>query len=323
MTMSREERWLARTMFENRVLKANGVVFQSLFWSVMKAKYGADFVAVRPQGSRGDGGNDGYLPRDGHYFQVYGPVDPNEKVTEAAKKLNEDYAKVATEWGSTNKVRQYSFVFNDKYEGTFRDIAQELGNLETANGIPCRPFVAADLEDFFCGLDDSKIEHVLGSLVPNPSTISRPRFDALSKVVDYILSSPANVLQPRFGELPDIDEKVKLNELSCCWADLVRSGCRQVGHVDDFFRKNSRFVKQHLRNHMIETYRGAKEWALQQTKLTHLPDAVFMEFRQRLMPAEATIAHAQAVDILVAYYFEACDVFDPFAEPGSPNASPR
>ena len=83
--LSQAELLIARIMFVNRVLRANGTAFQQLFWSVMRAKHGQDFVEIRPQGKKGDEGNDGYLPADGHYFQVYGPVDPEQKIQCAAR----------------------------------------------------------------------------------------------------------------------------------------------------------------------------------------------------------------------------------------------
>ena len=47
----------------------------------------------------------------------------------------------------------------------------------------------------------------------------------------------------------------------------------------------------------------------------------FADFRLSLLPASATLAVEGAIDILIGYYFEACDVFDPFAT-GTANASP-
>lgn len=151
--MTKDELLIARILFVNRLLKANNQAFQQFFWAVMRAKHGPEFVEIRPQGRLGDGGNDGYLPADGHYFQVYGPVDPQEKVTEAAKKLAGDFEKLKTSWHQTTPIRAYSFVFNDKYEGTFTKIAQTLGKIEKVNPtVKCRPFTAGHLEDVFLSL---------------------------------------------------------------------------------------------------------------------------------------------------------------------------
>ena len=141
--MNKDENFLARILFANRLLRANNTAFQQLFWAVLRAKHGQDFVEVRPQGAIGDGGNDGYLPGDGHYFQVYGPIDPSAKVEYAAGKLSDDFQKVLSSWNQITAMKTYSFVFNDKYEGTYTRIAQALGKIELANPlIKCRPYTA-------------------------------------------------------------------------------------------------------------------------------------------------------------------------------------
>ena len=49
---------------------------------------------------------------------------------------------------------------------------------------------------------------------------------------------------------------------------------------------------------------------------------VFAEFRQSLLTPDATQAVEDAIDILIGYYFEACDVFDPHADKGAAGGSP-
>ncbi len=95
---SKEERSLARQMFKCRCILASAKAFQDLFWAVMKAKHGTAFEPVAPQGRKGDGGNDGYLPADKHYHQLYAPLDPKEKAGAAAKKLAQDFAKLKSQW---------------------------------------------------------------------------------------------------------------------------------------------------------------------------------------------------------------------------------
>ncbi len=162
-TLSQDELLLARIMFVNRVLRANGTAFQQLFWSVMRAKHGQAFVEVRPQGRKGDEGNDGFLPADGHYFQVYGPISPEEKVQNAARKLAEDFTKLKRGWGQTSAIRAYSFAFNDKYEATFSNIVKALEEIGSKNpGVKCRPFTAGHLESEFMSLQPAGMHAVLG-----------------------------------------------------------------------------------------------------------------------------------------------------------------
>ena len=324
--MTQDERLIARLHFVNRLLKANSQSFQQLFWAVMRAKHNQEFVEVRPQGSLGDGGNDGYLPADGHYFQVYGPVDPEDKVTVAADKLADDFDKLKATWSATTSIRAYSFVFNDKYEGTFLKIAQALGAIEKANpSVTCRPFTAGHLEDAFLSLPVDRIQNILGMVLPDPAKIVRVDYGVLKEVIAHIMTSPSNSVLTRFGELPELGEKIKLNNLCSAWGDLIRNRARQSGHVDTYFAKNSTFTKQALRDHLVELYQRVRDAG---RALTTIPsginreDLIFDDFRRAVLPDNATVAMQDAVEILIGYYFEACDIFDPHAEKGLPNASP-
>lgn len=72
MSSERDREYLFRVLFRLEVHQSQGDAFQCLFGTVMKY---ADprFRLVAPWGDWGDGGNDGWIAEDGHYFQVYGP----------------------------------------------------------------------------------------------------------------------------------------------------------------------------------------------------------------------------------------------------------
>jgi hypothetical protein len=181
---TKEERSLARQFFKCRCIIASATVFQDLFWAVMKAKYGINFEPVGPQGRKGDGGNDGYLPADKHFFQLYAPLDPKEKAGVAAKKLAADFAKLKIQWGGKQGrgLAKFTFVYNDKYQGAPKDIGLTLGNLRTVHAlIVFASFGSADLETDFMNLPDSEWDRILGGAVPDVDRIrqwtplSRPK----------------------------------------------------------------------------------------------------------------------------------------------------
>lgn len=94
--------------------------------------------------------------------------------------------------------------------------------------------------------------------------------------------------------------------------------------MDNYFSKNSMFAKQALRDHLVQLYQQVRDAG---RALPAVPagisreDLIFDDFRLSLLPANATVAGEAAVEILIGYYFEACDVFDPHADKDSPNAS--
>lgn len=312
--MSREERWIARITFQNRIFRASGTAFQKLVWDVMRQKHGDEFVAVRPQGSLGDGGNDGYLPARGHYFQIYGPENPSEKIEVACKKLGDDFDKIQRKWNQKSKMERYSFVFNDKYEGVYLTIAEAISALEAAKGVVCRAFSAGNLEDEFMALDATGMEAVLNGPIVDGSHIHRLDFAAINEVIQHVLDIPASDIETRFGELPEVDQKVQLNGLASAWADLIRAGARQSGHVEAYFVKNSLFLRRTVRDHVVGAY-AESQAAIPASFATAVRriDLVFSDFRQRITPPSAKVGVLSAVDSLIGYYFEACDIFDPFS----------
>ncbi|NQY79025.1 MAG: hypothetical protein HRT47_01810 [Candidatus Caenarcaniphilales bacterium] len=114
--------------FENRVYSLNSYEFQKFFEDIMLKKFPGHFQRVRPYGNKGDGGNDGFMKEDGKYFQSYAPLKVNEdKEKEAIQKFRDDFQKLlSSEWGNFSKIKEYYFVYNDKFYGTTIEFEKEL-----------------------------------------------------------------------------------------------------------------------------------------------------------------------------------------------------
>jgi len=143
--------------FQNRIYKVAGNSFQGLFEEIME-KASRDFQKIRPYGNMGDGGNDGFQPREGIYYQVYAPLKPNEKESAAAAKLKKDFEKLQKTWNQISEIKIFYFVFNDKYAGTSLPIEQALAELKkSCPWIEFKGFFAKDLEKVFLGLSAEQI----------------------------------------------------------------------------------------------------------------------------------------------------------------------
>lgn len=143
--------------FTIAVFKKNASEFQTLFEAIME-KVHEDFQKVRPYGNKGDGGNDGYIPTKGIYFQVYSPKNPNEKEAVAAKKLKDDFNKLKNHWDHINKITKYCFVYNDKGYGISIELAAVLAELGKADpGIHFSVFTIKDLEKVFLSLNTTDL----------------------------------------------------------------------------------------------------------------------------------------------------------------------
>ncbi len=105
--------------FWNKVYQKNGIQFQTFFEEIMERTPG--FQKIKPYGSEGDKGNDGYRPAEGIYYQVHAPTEPGEKEGDAAQKFKDDFAKLKNGWGQNfyNQTIQFCLQclglgFNDK-----------------------------------------------------------------------------------------------------------------------------------------------------------------------------------------------------------------
>jgi len=312
-------------MFKCEAIRASAKAFQELFWAVMKAKHGQDFASVAPQGRKGDGGNDGFLPGEKHYFQVYAPVEPKEKVSRAAKKLATDFAKVKTQWGrKKGDLLKFSFVFNDKYDGAPKDIELKLNELRAKYPeVTFAHYCCRELESDFMMLPANDWDGILGGAVPDPSRITNLDYSVLSEVIRFIMSAEFADTETRLDLPPGLDEKIRLNRLSQTNSIIIQHGALLTGHIEKYFSKNTTFALNELREQVVGHYETAKrvvenEGPAGVAKI----DAVFSLFRRSLSPRNATAATATAVDAVIGYFFEACDVFDPKAAKELPGASP-
>lgn len=143
--------------FKNKINTKIGTEFQSFFEDIMEKAHD-DFRKIRPYGNEGDGGNDGYRPKLGVYYQIYSPREPNTKDAVAAKKFEEDFNKLKKEWDKISKIKNYYFVFNDKYDGSIQKIEATKAELEKENPeVEFELFLAKDLEKEFFELDESQM----------------------------------------------------------------------------------------------------------------------------------------------------------------------
>lgn len=143
--------------FKIKIYSLNGTEFQSFFENIMEKAF-LDFQKTRPYGNEGDAGNDGYRKDSGIYYQVYAPNTPKANESKAAKKLQNDFQKLQNEWNKISKIKEYNFVFNDKYGGSVQFLEAATSNLKANNpSIEFKFLLAKDLENVFFQLSETDI----------------------------------------------------------------------------------------------------------------------------------------------------------------------
>lgn len=304
-----EQRYFARTQFQIRVYQSKGQRYQDFFVDVMTRR-DIGFVPVKPQGRRGDQGNDGFIPDRGCYFQVYAPEDPKDKATKAAKKAIDDFAKLKENWEDDAPIVEYRFVFNDEYLGAFPDILHALEELKKKHRLRiAMPFLAADLEREFMQLPASEMYAVLGSVIPRPEFIQDIDYAALTEVLQHLVDNQRPLPAEGVPAVPDYDKKMQFNDIDRA-ASLLRVGNYQNAAVEQYFERHGEFTKTDIRNRLAHSYEVAKiEVSGHVGADTPLGDRVFFRLLNVTVP-EATKQVQDAAIVLIAYFFEKCDVFE-------------
>lgn len=300
--MTRDELYIARLCFHNRVYKANGNSYEELFSLVMQL-HNPNFRQVKPQGSLGDKKNDGFDPETGTYYQVYAPEKLSSTEKTAIKKVIEDFEGLKAYWPSIGyPVKSFYFVVNDKFSGVGPSVYDTIKKLDTDNpDINVDLFLASDLERIFSSLDENKIMDVIGAI---PSAdIMMISNDVLHGVICHIMNSKVDANAPFIPLNPDMEEKIKFNSLSPSCAAQLTSGLINTSFIDDYFSAYNNFMCDELRNRFNTYYKESAN----QFKDTNL---IFADIYKKALPQDATRAHADAVMVLMAYYFECCDIFE-------------
>lgn len=155
--MSRFDRKYLSLQFRLAVHQKSGTEYQTFFESIMGKVY-TGFQKVRPYGKEGDKGNDGYRPAEGIYYQVYAPLDPQEKEGDAADKFKVDFGKLKAGWDKISTIKELNFVYNDKGSGLTIKLEETRAELRDANpSIEFRIFTPKQLEEVFLSLTPDQI----------------------------------------------------------------------------------------------------------------------------------------------------------------------
>ena len=307
--MKSQEKALARILFHNKVLSADGQAYEALFTAIICKKY-PDFVQVKPQGSIGDKKNDGYSKANGVFFQVYAPEDAKESEGKAVEKIKTDFQGLKTYWNSFCAVKEFYFVLNDKFKGTFPTIEKDLADIKKQHNLnECGCFLAKHLEDALFVLADDEIIAIVG-FIPNPENITKLDYSIVNEVLAHIMAHRRHLEPAQLLTAPDFEEKIQFNGLGHAVGSLLKTSSFHAGLVEDYFSMNSEFARQEVRNTLNEIYTDKKQidFGAVQAPMTK-SDLVFFEILKASTPNSSEQTQNAAL-VLMSYFFESCDIFE-------------
>lgn len=307
------QRSYLRTHLLLKIHKSDGSAFQDFFTELMR-KHNPEFRTIKPHGSHGDGGNDGFVANEGRYFQVYSPEKPQEKITEAIKKAQNDFGKLLEKWEPTCEIRNYHFVFNDKEKGAYPAIETALATIKKDHKLDeASPFYAQHVERIFWELSDEDKFELLGLVsLPDPEELEAFEFLEFTELLQHLMESPTSALLSTLGKVPDFSEKVQFNGLSDAVGRVLEHGSYQQGFIEDYFERiPNDFTRKDVRDRLRAIYlQQVEEIGSKISDEVEAPgDLVFFALLEQITPQDK-IAIGSAAISLIAYYFEKCDVFE-------------
>lgn len=303
--LTADDLYIARRLFQFEIYRRNGQDFENFFSKIMRL-HNPEFIQVKPQGSYGDRKNDGFIKSQGRYFQVYAPEDPSTKEKETIEKLVTDFKGLYSYWNvQVAPIKEFNFVLNDKYRGAYASLHPELTKIELAhNGVKCNPFLMQHLEDIFLKLPHYHIEDILGK-VPSAEQINL-NVSILNEIIEYLISIKDGYHIDYFPANPDFEEKISFNSLSSPIANLLRYGSFQDGALKEYFKLNSTFTKEELKQTFSNLYKKGLE---EIGSIENRSDLVFFYILKNSYPDTQKVFQ-DAVLVLMSYFFGYCDIFE-------------
>jgi hypothetical protein len=311
MSSERDREYLFRVLFRLEVHQSQGDAFQGLFSTVMKYT-DPRFQRIEPWGNWGDGGNDGWIAEDGHYFQVYGPKATTSHVdscTTALAKAIDDFAKLPKKWMD---VRRYTFVMNDRFQGIPAPIDNDLQKLAKDRALERAASLAMlDLLMMFMKLGEGERQDIIGHVPDVDVDILDP------SAVGTLLFNLANHASAKLAFLhdtaPDFEEKIKFNGLTPPVSFRLQRASYQVALVDEFLTEHDLGLRQAIAQDIKGFYEKSKD---------EIPDTVdgaanerYTRMIERLIPdtpkhPHSMVAYVTAAEAILAKYFETCDAYE-------------
>lgn len=195
-----------------RLRDIDGDAFETLFQDIGKALWGNAFHATIPMGSRGDLKCDGWRPDVGYVYQCYGPRYGQANVSDALKKVDEDFRGAKEHWGEL--LKRWFFVvglYKDKVPSEIsRLMAQLSDELKVPSQVLHRDDIVALARDIVA---DVRAKMFGGRAPGRRDMIRRATYENIGHALAYIR---ADITRSPLEPIPlptAVEEKVAFNML--------------------------------------------------------------------------------------------------------------
>lgn len=286
-----------------KLRQSSGDAFQDFFSNVMEKLHGDDFLRVRPFGSKGDKGCDGYLQSSGQVYQCYGAVNgAKDKVNYLIGKMEEDFEKAKEKLSSI--MKEWHMVHN-LVDGLPIDAVETLDKLKMAN--PNIHFGFIGLEGFetrINSLDTAVVGQLLGPVATNEDA-QNLHVEELRDLIKGLVDA-TDKSKPNLEEIVPVPvDKLDANDLPNHWKSIIAGGWQNahivVAYID---QHHDPLIGENIAKIFNERY--------EYLKTQDLEPASIMDALYEFVAGLGSVAPARQVasQALLAHLFESCDIFE-------------
>ncbi|WP_239334036.1 ABC-three component system protein [Frankia sp. CiP3] len=297
MALGFEEQSFVRAMLRRLLDERSGKAFERFFQDLMCARY-PGFIDVRTHGKLGDMGADGLL--DGKLYACYAPEVPD--ATAVRTKFKKDLAKATAKRG--DHFDTFVFVHND-LRGVHPEISILLG--QASRDHPTLLFENRGpryLHRELCRLEREEIEDLLGCEIPVSERVYRIGLDDLEPLLAHLVAQRRAARFPAPArEVPP--DKLAYNELSAEDRDEIVFAMRYTPQVEEYYQGRTDITERD------EVAQGFSAYYQQVKAAYQEPGEVLWKLQEYVAGnARGSRDHERAVMVVLAYFFETCDIFD-------------
>lgn len=301
MAGSTDTSW--RYMLELRLRRANGNAFQTFFSDIMQARYGSDFVRLKPYGKLGDEGCDGYLQSSGEVFQCYGAQNGSAgQVSTLTAKMNDDFDKAKT---NLSEIMACWHMTHNIIEGLPIQAVKTLETLKNANPDLVFGFLGPErIDEIVAELTAEKRDGLLGAAA-RAADYQNLQLPLVKALIDAVMTSVDQDVG--LGDPPEevSSEKLDHNKLPPHWVQTIQMG-----------RMNHRVIDQYFDRHP-EPLRGEQLAQVFRDRYAHLksqsisPKAIMDNLFDFIAgEGDVPVRRIVAANSILAYLFESCDILE-------------
>jgi len=302
MSLEPMERYQYILAFRLKIRSAHGTGFQDFFSTVLENSYGTDFVRIRPFGSLGDKGCDGYRSSNGQVYQCYGKLEDGKlTVSGLTNKVNADYALASAHL--TTLMKAWHFAHN-LVDGVPVELLQAIETLKGKGVHEIGLLGPPALEALVLELPPQVLAILLGPAATAADTANL-RMEAVRDVVSAVIDAIGTEAMIE-GPVVDVPAgKLDFNQLPQVWVQIITAAIKNAPHVEAYFNGHPEPETGNLvAAEFNRRYRDLKLSGLQ-------PGAIMDELYQQTTGIGVVTAIQQvAAQALLAYLFEACEIFE-------------